>query len=310
MKAAVFNQYGSVDVLDIQDVPKPSLKPNHILVNVHAAAINPKDTFIRKGRFKQFTGNGFPQFTGFDVAGEIVDSDIPHLPIGSRIFGMLEGWHGATCAEYVLLKSEQCTIIPESIRMIDAAALPLVTLTALQALRDEGNLQHGMRICINGASGGVGSMAVQIAKYYDCHVTAIASEANHNFLYDLGVDECIDYRTTDIRNAQGQFDIFFDVFGNTRFADIKPILSKNGTWVSTVIQPHVFISMGLSLLSKKRAKLVVVKAQADDLKTIANWVQDGKIKAIIHDVYSLDNIREAHAQQESKHTRGKIVIKI
>ena len=98
--------------------------------------------------------------------------------------------------------------------------------------------------------------------------------------------------------------------GNTRFADIKPLLTHDGTWVSTVIQPHVFISMGLSILSKKRAKLVVVKALADDLSQIASWVNTGQLRAIIHDVYPLDNIREAHAQQESKHTRGKIVITI
>ena len=172
-----------------------------------------KITFIRKGRFKRFTGNSFPQFTGFDVAGEIIDSNNDNLPIGSRIFGMLDGWHGGTCAEYVLIKSSQCAIIPDSISMIDATALPLVTLTALQALRDEARITDGMSVCINGASGGVGSMAVQIAKLYGADVTAIASQTNHDFLYDLGVDQCIDYLTTDIGTVNERFDIFFDVFG-------------------------------------------------------------------------------------------------
>ncbi len=310
MRAAIFNQYGTSDVLEISDLPKPTLKPNHILVKVQAAAINPKDTFIRKGRFKQFTGNQFPQFTGFDVAGKIVASDSENLPVGAHVFGMLEGWHGGTCAEYVLVQSHQCAIIPNSIRMIDAAALPLVTLTALQALRDEASIKQGMCVCINGASGGVGSMAVQIAKIYGAHVTAIASQANHDFLYEIGADACIDYHETDIRTVNQTFDIFFDVFGNTRFADIKPILTKKSTWVSTVIQPHVFISMGLSILSKKRAKLVVVKAIADDLAQISEWVATEKLKAIIHSVYPLEEIRAAHQQQESKHTRGKIVITV
>ncbi|MEO1291134.1 MAG: NAD(P)-dependent alcohol dehydrogenase, partial [Chloroflexota bacterium] len=215
-----------------------------------------------------------------------------------------------TCAEYILVQANQLSRLPDTVSWIDAASVPLVSLTALQALRDNAKIQSGMRVCINGASGGVGSMAVQIAKICGCRVTAIASESNHDFLSDLGADICLDYRQNDIRNSDQHFDIFFDVFGNTHFRDIKPILSKNGTWVSTVIKQHVFTSIALSKLSSKSAELVVVKAVSEDLSQIAEWMVDGRLRAIIHQTYPIEQIAQAHQQQQSKHTRGKLVITI
>lgn len=312
MKAAIFNRYGKVDVLEIQDVPQPHPDAGEILVRVHAATVNPKDTFIRKGRFRRFTGKTFPQGTGFDFAGEIAElgANVNGFSVGDAVFGMLEGWHGGTCAEYVVAKPSQMGIKATTASFEESASMPLVTLTALQALRDEGNIKAGDRVCINGASGGVGSMAVQIAKIYGAHVTALASPSNHDFLKSIGADVCIDYHTTDITKSGEPFDIFFDVFGNQRFNRVKPILNTHGTWISTVIKPHVFISMALSRFRRKKAKLVVVKATPQDFQQVATWMESGDLKAIIHATYPLDHIRDAHTQQESKHTRGKIVITI
>ncbi|MEO1166444.1 MAG: NADP-dependent oxidoreductase, partial [Chloroflexota bacterium] len=258
MQAAVFDHYGDVDVLHIADIPRPTISAGQILVKVHAAAINPKDTFIRKGRFKRFTGNDFPKTTGFDFAGVVAESQVDDLPLGTPVFGMLDGWHGATCAEYVVVAGEQVAIKPDNVSFVDAAAIPLVGLTALQALRDEGGLRENANqsVCINGASGGVGTMAVQIAKRYGAKVTAIASERNHAFLRELGADHCIDYRQTDITQTNSQFDIFFDVFGNINYRNAKPILTPSGTWVSTVLKLHVFVSMMLSRFTRQSAKLV------------------------------------------------------
>lgn len=310
MKAAIFQQYGNVDVLEIADIPKPSPKHGEILVQVKAAAVNPKDTFIRKGRFTRFTGNQFPKQVGFDFAGDVVETHSKDYQIGDAVFGMLDGWQGATCAEYVTAPTDQIAKKAETVSYEAAAAVPLVALTALQALRDEANIKEGNAVCINGASGGVGTMAVQIAKLYGAQVTAIASAKNHEFLYELGADSCVDYREQDITKTNKQFDIFFDVFGNTRFAYIKAILKKNGTWVSTVLKRHVFVSTMLSKFSSKKAKLIVVKSNTDDLQQIANWMNESRLKAIIHDIYPLTDIQAAHKQQESKHTRGKIVIKM
>lgn len=313
MKAAIFHHYGKTDVLEIADIPKPTISPDEILVRVHAAAINPKDTFIRKGRFQRLTGNQFPKQTGFDFAGEIseIGANIRDFKPADAVFGMFDGWQGSTCAEYVKAKPHELALKPQSASFEEAAALPLVSLTALQALRDDANIQTGARVCINGASGGVGTMALQIAKILGAHVTVLASESNHAFLKELGADECIDYKKVDILKSDKRFDAFFDVFGNTRFGKVKPILSEKGVWVSTVIQPHVFRSVFFSrFFSKKKARLVVVKSRSEDFAQIAAWVDEGKLKPIIHAVYPLEQIREAHAQQETKHTRGKIVVKI
>jgi NADPH:quinone reductase-like Zn-dependent oxidoreductase len=313
MKAAIFHQYGKTDVLEIADIPKPSISPDEILVRVHAAAINPKDTFIRKGRFQRLTGNRFPKQTGFDFAGEIAElgANIRDFKLGDAVFGMFDGWQASTCAEYIKAKPHEFALKPQSASFEESAALPLVALTALQALRDDARLQAGAKLCINGASGGVGTMALQIAKILGAHVTALASTSNHTFLKELGADECLDYKDVDILKTEKRFDAFFDVFGNTRFGKVKPILSENGVWISTVIQPHVFRSVFFSrFFSRKKAKLVVVKSRREDFAQIAEWVDEGKLKPIIHAVYPLEQIREAHAQQESKHTRGKVVVKI
>jgi NADPH:quinone reductase-like Zn-dependent oxidoreductase len=313
LRAAIINSFGPTYVLEITDIPKPRIQEDEVLVRVHAAAINPKDTFIRKGRMKRFTGTRFPMLTGFDFAGEVSKSGamVRGVQEGEHVYGMLDGWHGGTCAEYVVVKSNQCASIPGTLSFQQAAALPMVTLTALQALRNQASIKAKQRVCINGASGGVGSMAVQIAKIYRASVTAISSEQNHDFLHKLGADNCIDYHVTDISQTDQEFDIFFDVFGNQRFQVIKPILSSNGVWVSTVLQPHVFISIARTrFLSHKKAKLVRVKSNHKDLTIISGWADAKQLKPIIKEVYPLDKICDAHAQQETKHTRGKIIVQI
>jgi len=313
MKAAVINSFGGTSVLEIVDIPKPKVQTDELLVRVHAAAINPKDTFIRKGRLKRLSGNRFPMQMGFDFAGEVVKvgNQVKGVHAGEQVYGMLNGWHGGTCAEYVAVKFSQLANKPESMTFEQAAALPLVTLTALQALRDEAGIKAGKNICINGASGGVGSMAVQISKIHQATVTAISSLSNHEFLHDLGADTCIDYHDENISHTKNEFDIFFDVFGNQPFQKIKNILSKDGVWVSTVLQPHVFISIiRTKIFSRKKAKLVVVKSNRDDLQTIRDWADARQLKPIIQEVYPFEKIRDAHAQQETKHTRGKIIVQI
>jgi NADPH:quinone reductase-like Zn-dependent oxidoreductase len=313
LKAAIINAFGPTSVLELVDIPKPKLQVDEVLVRVRAAAINPKDTFIRKGRMKRFTGNRFPMQMGFDFSGEVVKTGIKVKGIkeGEHVYGMLDGWFGGTCAEYVLVKSYQCARKPVSLSFEQAAALPMVALTALQGLHDEAGIQARHDVCINGASGGVGSMAVQIANIFGASITAISSEQNHEFLHQLGADRCIDYHGIDVSQIEHKFDIFFDVFGNQRFHSVKPILESNGIWVSTVIQPHVFISVATTkFFSRKKAKMVRVKSNCDDLDVIRYWVDANQLKPIIQEVYPLVRIREAHSQQETKHTRGKIIVKI
>lgn len=311
MRAAVITAYGPPDVLSVRDVPVPRPQADEVLVHVRATAINPKDTFIRKGRFKRLTGKRFPIRTGFDFAGEVAEigPDVMDTLVGEAVYGMLNGWQGGACAEYVAVRPGRFCKKPQGVSFDEAAALPLVSLTALQALRDRASIATGMRVCINGASGGVGSMAVQIAKIMGARVTAISSPPNHDYLADLGADHCIDYRHGNITAPGQRFDIFFDVFGNRPFRSVIPVLSDRGVWVSTVIRPHVFLSVILTrLFSRRKARLVLVKSLRDDLEQVRLWVETGVLRPVVHSVYPLENIREAHVQQETKHTRGKIVI--
>jgi NADPH:quinone reductase-like Zn-dependent oxidoreductase len=313
MQAVIFNSYGSVDVLRIADIATPSPQADQRLVRIRAAAVNPKDTFIRKGRFQEFTGRQFPMQTGFDFAGEVASSGSQGDTIapGTPVFGMIEGWQGQTCAQYAAVHTNQLVAKPPTLTFEAAAALPLVSLTALQALRDEGGLQPGQRVCINGAAGGVGSMAVQIARILGASVTAISSAGHHEFLRQLGADTCIDYRTTAITESRQPFDLFFDVFGNHLFNTVRPILTPQGIYVSTVLRPEVFAAIAQTQSHPgPKAKLVIVHADAQDLTAIAEWCAVGRLKPIVQEVFPMARIAAAHQQQESKHTRGKIVVAI
>ena len=200
MRAAIINKFGGTEVLEISEVERPQSKADELLVKVNAAAVNPKDTFVRKGRFRIFTGKQFPMQSGYDFAGEVVavGERVSAVKKGESVFGMLDGWHGRTCAEFVVVKPSMLAKMPDSLSYEEAAAIPLTASTALQALRDEACIEAGFRVGINGASGGVGTMAVQISKLLGAHVTAVSSKENHEFLKRLGADTCIDYHDTDV----------------------------------------------------------------------------------------------------------------
>ncbi len=313
MKAAVIHAFGSADQIEIADLPQPEPASDEVMVRVKAAAVNPKDTFIRKGYLKDYTGTDFPMLTGFDFAGEVaaIGAAVEAPAVGTAVYGMLDGWEGKTCAEYLAVKPHQLAAMPAALSFEEAAALPLVCSTALQALRDQAGIQPGHAVCINGAAGGVGSAAVRIAKILGAAVTGIASAGNHDFLRELGADHCVDYSAEDITGSDRRFDIFFDVFGNQPFDKIKPILKPQGVWVSTVLQPHVFKSVEETKNSTgQKAQLVIVAARRDDLDQVRQWVEAGRLKPIIQEIYPLENIAAAHTQQETKHTRGKLVIRI
>jgi len=313
MKAVVFNAFGGAEVLQIADIETPVNAPDEVLVRIRAAAVNPKDIFVRKGYFESLTGASFPMQTGFDFSGEVaaVGTQVQGFNEGEPVFGMVDGWAGRTCAQYITVKAHQLARKPGNLSHEEAAALPLVSLTALQGIRDEANIQANAEVCINGASGGVGSMAVQIAKRFDASVTAISSAENHNWLKSLGADTCIDYHHTDITKSPQRFDIFFDVFGNRFFETVRSILAPAGVWVSTVLRPEVGAAVEQTKLSTgKKAKLVIVRADSDDLTKVRQWVEAGLIKPVIHDIFPMNQISAAHRQQETKHTRGKLIITV
>ena len=181
MRAVVFSRYGSSDVLTIEELDVPKIKSGQVLVKVDHAALNPKDVLVRKGKFRMFTGNRFPIQGGFEMSGVVEQSDTPDFKPSDEVFGMVNGWTGRCLAEYVAINEYEIAHKPANISHAEASSIPLVGQTVLQALRDIGNVKPNNTLLINGASGGVGSIAIQVAKILGANVTSVASAKNKAF---------------------------------------------------------------------------------------------------------------------------------
>ena len=305
--AAVFDRYGSADVLDVREIRLPSDAP--VLVEVTASSVNPKDTFVRKGRFRQVTGKRFPMPSGYDFSGTVVRSRDPNWASGTPVFGTINGWRGGAAAHCVSCRPDELSRAPRTISLETAAAFPLAALTALQALRDHLRLQGGQRVLINGASGGVGSFAVQIAKAWGAHVTAVASATSAQRCRDLGADDVFDYSNA-LSTGSGLHDGVFDVFGNLSAKQAKELLTRSGRYVTTIpsIANVSAMLLGPFLPSLPRSSIVNVQSNREDLSALASLVDGGKLSADIEARFPLDRIGDAHRHVERKHTRGKVLV--
>ena len=308
MKALRIHKFGGPEQLLEEEVSMPLHKPGEVLVRVHAAGVNPVDFKLRNGSLKLFTGKKFPRTLGFDIAGvvERVDESSPFKP-GDRVFAMLP-FNGGGYAEFVCVKSEFLCPIPGDMGMIEAAATPLAALTALQAFRKKEYLHEGHKVLINGASGGVGSFAVQIAKALGAHVTAVASSKNLDFLKELGADEVIDYTTEDFTKQSQRYHKVFDAVAKSSFKQCKRILRKGGNYVTTVPNGNLFCSMMCNFLRKKKATYIMVKPSGDDLHVIADMIATGQVKPQIEATFPLKEGQKAHQLLETERTRGKVVL--
>lgn len=313
MKAIVYERYGAPDVLVLRELPQPVAAAGEVLVRVRAAALNPKDSLIRKGKFKAASGPRFPKLLGYDVGGvvETLGAGVTQLKVGDEVFGMRNGFTGGTVAEWVTLKPDELCLKPATLSFEEAAALPLTSLTALQALRDLGGVGPGARVLIHGASGGVGVVAVQLAKALGATVTTTCSEKNLEFVRSLGADETLDYRKETGLEAGRNWSCVFDVFGNRRFSSAKPSLAPRGVYVSTVPSVRsVFDDLRTRWLPFKRSRLVVVTSNTKDLEVLCRFVERGQLKPIIDRVVPLADTAAGQAHVETKRARGKVVISV
>ncbi len=314
MKAIVYNHYGKPDVLEEQELDTPLLKPKKILIKVHAAGVNPKDWLVRKGKFQLFTKKEFPKQLGYDFAGVVVETGvgIDTVKPGAPVYGMINGWTGTTYAEYLIAGPNELSPMPDNLTFAQSAAAPLAAQTALQALRDIGKVRAGHRVCINGASGGVGTYAVQIAKAFDSQVTGICSNANAELVTRLGADRVIDYHSQNILKQDKKYDIFFDVFGNSNFKKVKQILKPGGIYISTIPSPARLVKDLWHRINPigKEERLVVVKSKTQDLLFLKELIEKEKIIPIVDKTFPLSQARDAHTYVETKRARGKIVLKV
>lgn len=313
MKAVVFEKYGGVGVLKLKEVDDPVPSPDEVLVEVYATSVNPLDWKIRKGKLRLFMPSRFPRILGFDVSGKVValGSGVKTLKTGDLVYGLLDVRKNGAYAEYVVTRADYLSPKPPTLSHPETAAIPLAGLTALQALKNVSGIKPGNRVLIIGASGGVGSFAVQIAKAEGAHVTGVCSSRNESFVSALGADDVLAYDRTSIPK-ESRYDIVFDTVGAGSFLKLHGNLSSNGRYVSTLPDiPGILINPFLRLLGyKKRSMLVMVKPDSAGLEYLGRLVEDGRLRPVIGGTYTLQEIAEAHLKSESLRTRGKLVVEI
>lgn len=310
MRALVYDRFGPPDVLHVAEVDAPVARRGEVLVRVGAAALNPKDVLIRKGKFSWVAGRRFPKIPGYDFAGTVEDVG-PHvhgLSRGQPVYGMINGWSAGACAELVSVPAGELAAMPERLSVVEAAAVPLAALTALQALRDEARITAGARVVVNGASGGVGTFAVQIAKRLGARVTAVCSRRNAELVTSLGADDVLPYDEGDVRELKGEVHAFFDVFGNQPYPKVRHLLSRRGRFVTTIPRPAAVARDVATRLSLRSARLVVVKSRARDLDLLRSWIDAGVLRPVVDRSLPLERGAEAAAYLETKRARGKVVL--
>jgi len=313
MKAAVISRYGSPDVLEIKEISKPEIGKDDILIEVHATSVNPVDWKIRSGSLKILTGRKFPKILGGDIAGIVVDKgqNVTLFNEGDEVFGKLNAFSGGAYAEYASVRSNQIAFKPKNLDFNEAATLPLAGLTAIQSLLDLGGLKKGKRVLINGASGGVGVVAVQFSRALNATVTGVCSARNAELVKSLGADNVVDYNTVDISEMDQKFDIFFDAVAKSSFGAAKKVLDKGGVYITTVPNFTIMI-LGplLNPFSSRKMEKIMVKSNPGQLKLMKEMVEAGDIKPIIDKVFPLSKIADAHKEGEKGRTVGKIVVSI
>lgn len=313
MKAIVINQYGSPDVLRYEDIPTPTPKPDQVLVKIHASSINPVDWKIRQGLLQPLSGYNFPKMLGCDLSGEVVQvgEKATRWQVGDQVYTFVNPVLGGAYAEYVAVSAANLSHKPQNMTYAEAAGVPVAGLTALQGLLDLGQLRPGQKVLINGASGGVGTFAVQIAVAMNTEVTGVCGTANVDLVKGLGAHTVIDYTQEDFTQQAIQYDIIFDAVGKQSFFNCGKVLQPDGIYISTL--PTVD-NMGATLqtlfFSNQKCKLVLAQPTRRDLDALRDLIETGKVKTIIDRSYPLSDVAQAHTYSEMGRTVGKIVITI
>ena len=313
MKAILTKEYGNANVLAMADIEKPTIEDGELLIQVMATSVNPMDWKIRSGEMKMMTGKTPPQVLGADFAGIVseVNSSVKGFKRGDEVYGMVNGMKGGAYAEYLKIKEDMLALKPSSINFDEAASLPLVAQTAYQALVHKAQVKKGDHVLINGATGGVGSAAVQIAKALGGTVTGVCSTKNIEFAKSLGADHIVDYKKENVLTNRNSYDIIFDTIGNHSFAEFKPTLKPGGTFVTTMPTiPAMLFGSILNLFRSKKSEIVMSASKTEDLNAIRKMVQEGKLKPQITEIFTMDKIKDAHILSEKGRVVGKIVIKI
>jgi NADPH:quinone reductase-like Zn-dependent oxidoreductase len=320
MKAAIYASYGSPDVVRIADVERPVPKDDEVLIRVSAASVNPLDWRLMKGEpriMRLFFGLTKPRMgrPGVDAAGQVeaVGRNVTQFKPGDEVFGMCRG----AFAEYACAAESKLAIKPDNVTFEQAASVNVAGLTALQGLRDKGKIQPGSRVLINGAAGGVGTFAVQIAKSFGAHVTGVCSTRNIDLVRSIGADEVIDYTRQDFTTSDQRYDLILDCVGNHSFSECRRKLNPEGRFVM-VGAPHDLSvidvlalpikALLLSVFVSQKAVPFISKPSQTDLTLMGELIATGKLEPVIDRSYSLSDAADAVRHVEEGHVRGKVLI--
>jgi NADPH:quinone reductase-like Zn-dependent oxidoreductase len=308
MKAIVVHEYGGPEVLKYEEVPRPEPKEDQILVRVIAAGVNPVDAMIRSGLFAKYEKDVFPLIPGADIAGvvEKVGSKVTKFKAGDPVFAYVSLKGGGGYAEYALATERDTAAKPKSLTYVEAAAVPIVALTAWQALVDAAKLSAGQTVLVHGGSGGVGTFAIQIAKARGAKVIATASTANQDLLRQLGADVAVDYTKQRFEDIAKDVDVVLDSVGEDTLARSYGVVRRGGFIVSLVARPDQ------AELDKHgiRGAALSVEPNSDELAEIGGLIDEKKIKVFVSQTFPLSNAAKAQEQVATGHTRGKIVLKV
>ncbi len=323
MKAVVQDKYGSADVLRLEDIERPAVQDNEVLVRVCASSVNAGDWHLMRGDpfliRLMFGGILKPKIKtlGIDVAGrvEAVGKHVTRFQPGDQVFGDLSECGFGAFAEYVCATEDALVLKPAAVSFEQAAAVPAAAMSALQALRDDGQIQAGHKVLIQGASGGVGSFAVQIAKAFGAEVTGVCSTRKVEMVRSLNADHIIDYTQTDCTQTQIQYDLILDAAAYRPASDFLPVLKPGGTYVmiggsTALFFRAMLLGPWLSKRSGRHIKCLAMKPNHDDLVTVRELLTTGKITPFVDRTFSLSEVPAAIRHVEARQVKGKVVITI
>jgi NADPH:quinone reductase-like Zn-dependent oxidoreductase len=319
MKAIVVSNYGSPDVLKCEEVEKPTAGADQVLIKVRAASVNPLDRMMRGKPYliRLMTGLRKPKDTrlGRDVAGQVeaVGGNVTRFKPGDAVFGTC---HGAF-AEYACASESKLAVKPDKVTFEQAASVPVAGLTALQGLRDKGQIRSGAKVLINGAAGGVGTFAVQIAKSFGAEVTAVCSTGKVDMVLFIGADRIIDYTREDFTKGEQRYDLIFDCAGTRSLSALKRLLNPKGVYVLVGAPAQgrwlgplarVLKTLVASWFVTEKLDLFLAQIRTEDLTLIGELIAAGKVTPVIGKRYQLSEVPEAIRYLEEGHARGKVVI--
>lgn len=332
MKAFSISRYKKDGELQLVNLPEPSVKEDEVLVEIHAASVNQLDSKIKSGEFKMILPYKMPLILGHDVAGVIrkVGSKVKNFKAGDEIYARASDFHIGTFAEFISISEKDVALKPNNLTMEEAASVPLVGLTAWQALVEKSNVQSGQKVFIQAGSGGVGTFAIQLAKYLGATVATTASPKNFDLLKNLGADVLIDYKTQNFEDVLINYDVVLNSQDNKTLEKLLEILKSNGKVISISGPPTPlfaneldlpwYVKLVTKLLSSKVRRIaqkknidyyfLFMRANGKQLAEITRLIEAEKIKPVIDKVFSFEHTNDALNYVESGHAKGKVVIKM